>query len=54
MRGPIAGIFDAEGSFRQTVWRVSNTDQEIIARVSDGLRLLAFDFAIETVTPADQ
>ena len=28
--GFLAGIFDAEGSYSQGVWRMSNTDPEII------------------------
>lgn len=46
-KGFLAGIFDAEGSFSQTVWRVSNTDPEIIAWTSRCLTSLGFGFAIE-------
>jgi DNA repair photolyase len=42
MAGFLAGIFDAEGSFSQSVLRVCNTDARIIGWV--GVCLKAFDF----------
>jgi len=45
--GFLAGIFDAEGSFGQTVLRVSNTDPEIIGWVTRCLRDLGFKFVVE-------
>jgi DNA repair photolyase len=45
--GFLAGIFDAEGSFSQTILRISNTDAEIIGRISECLRVFGFNFAIE-------
>lgn len=45
--GFLAGIFDAEGSFSQTVLRIPNTDREIIDRTATALRALNFAFAIE-------
>src|SRR5690348_3144536 len=45
--GFLAGIFDAEGSFSQTILRISNTDGEIIGRIGDALSVFGFDFAVE-------
>jgi len=45
--GFLAGIFDAEGSFSQTVLRVHNTDTTIIRRVEDCLRTHGFRFVVE-------
>ena len=46
MCGFLAGIFDAEGSF-SNVWRVSNTDQEIIEWTTRALDALGFSYVIE-------
>ena len=46
-QGYLAGIFDAEGSFSQTIRRIPNTDAEIIAWTSRCLRRFGFDFALE-------
>ena len=48
IKGFLAGIFDAEGSCSDGVWRVANTDAEIIGWVVNCLRLLRFDCVIET------
>jgi LAGLIDADG-like domain len=48
-KGFLAGIFDAEGSFSQTVLRISNTDPVIINWISLSLRELNFRFAIEHI-----
>lgn len=45
--GYLAGIFDAEGSFSQTVLRISNTDAQIIGWIATCLRAFGFRFAIE-------
>jgi DNA repair photolyase len=45
--GFLAGIFDAEGSYSQGVWRVSNTDPEIIKWTCLGLDELGLSYAIE-------
>ena len=45
--GFLAGIFDAEGSFSQTVLRISNTDPEIIGRICSCLRTFGFTFVVE-------
>ena len=42
--GFLAGIFDAEGSFSQTILRVSNTDSRIVGWICECLR--AFDFRL--------
>ena len=46
-KGYLAGIFDAEGSFSQAIWRVPNTDPEIIGWVTRCLSRFGFDFALE-------
>jgi len=52
--GFLAGIFDAEGSFTQTILRISNTDGEIIGRIVAALCMFGFDFAIENVFHKDR
>jgi DNA repair photolyase len=47
MKGFLAGIFDAEGSCSGGVWRISNTDTEIIDWIKAALARFRFDFAIE-------
>ncbi|HEX4943148.1 MAG TPA: PA0069 family radical SAM protein, partial [Usitatibacteraceae bacterium] len=47
--GFLAGIFDAEGSYSKAVLGISNTDTEIINRVSDCLRTFRFDFVVDHV-----
>jgi DNA repair photolyase len=46
-KGFLAGIFDAEGSYSQGVWRVSNTDQEIIGWTVSSMQALGFDVVVE-------
>jgi DNA repair photolyase len=46
-RGFLAGIFDAEGSCPQSVLRISNSDDTIIAAIATGLARFGFDHAIE-------
>ena len=45
--GFLAGIFDAEGSFSQTVFRIPNTDPEIIGWTSRCLRSFGLGFVVE-------
>jgi DNA repair photolyase len=47
-RGFLAGIFDAEGC-RRTVIRISNSDDEMIARTIDGLRRFGFASTVEGI-----
>jgi DNA repair photolyase len=47
--GFLAGIFDAEGSY-SSVWRVANTDPEIIQWTTRALRELGFDYVLEAGT----
>ncbi len=47
MCGFLAGIFDAEGSHSRGIWRVSNTDPQIIEWTTTALRVLGFDYALE-------
>ena len=46
-KGFLAGIFDAEGSFSNGIFRISNTDAEIIGHIETGLRSLGFSFALD-------
>ena len=46
-KGFLAGIFDAEGSFSQTVWRINNTDREIIDWICKSLTRFGFRYVIE-------
>jgi hypothetical protein len=48
--GFLAGIFDAEGSLSQAVFRISNTDPEIIAWICQCLRAFRFAFVVEHVS----
>lgn len=45
--GFLAGIFDAEGSYSQGVWRISNTDAFINDWIARCLRRFGFDYAVE-------
>ena len=54
IKGFLAGIFDAEGSFSQTVWRMPNTDPEIIGWTSRCLEALGFRSVIEERRLADR
>ena len=45
--GFLAGIFDAEGSYSRGIWRVSNTDSDIIAWTAKALHTLGFDYVLE-------
>ena len=46
-KGYLAGIFDAEGSYSGAILRICNTDNAIIARITEGLERFGFDFAVE-------
>ncbi len=46
-KGFLAGIFDAEGSYSQGVWRISNCDPQIIDATTRSLTALGFDYALE-------
>jgi DNA repair photolyase len=46
-KGFLAGIFDAEGGYRQGVFRIANTDPEIISRTAASLASLGFAYAAE-------
>ena len=47
IRGFLAGIFDAEGSCCEGVFRISNTNPEVIDWTTRGLARFGFRFAIE-------
>lgn len=53
-KGFLAGIFDAEGSFSQTVWRIPNTDRDIIDWIKRCLTMFDFRFALEHLSYADR
>ena len=48
-KGFLAGIFDAEGSFSQTVLRISNTDPEITSWIGRSLSQFQFRFVVEHI-----
>jgi DNA repair photolyase len=52
--GFLAGIFDAEGSFSQTVLRIKNTDAEIIGWICGCLRTFNFNFVVEHIHHEDR
>jgi DNA repair photolyase len=52
-KGFLAGIFDAEGSCARDVIRISNTDPEILDRVTETLRALEFSFVVDDARPAN-
>ena len=52
--GFLAGIFDAEGSFSQTVLRIKNTDAEIIGWICTCLRAFNFTFVVEHIHHEDR
>jgi DNA repair photolyase len=47
-KGFLAGIFDAEGSFSQGIWRVSNTDSQIIDYIVSSLSRFGFSYVLES------
>ena len=46
-KGFLAGIFDAEGSYSQGVFRIANTDPEIISRTAAALASFGFAYEAE-------
>ena len=52
MKGFLAGIFDAEGSYSRGIWRVPNTDGEIIARIRQALDHFGFRYRVESIQRA--
>ena len=56
--GFLAGIFDAEGSYSGGILRISNTDPDIVSRLSQSLAALGFKSVVEhryreATTPID-
>jgi DNA repair photolyase len=47
--GFLAGIFDAEGSFSQCVFRISNTDAELVSWLKRALSQFGFAYAVEHI-----
>jgi DNA repair photolyase len=50
VKGFLAGIFDAEGSYSLGILRFANTDPAILVRITTSLRRFAFDYAVEMST----
>jgi DNA repair photolyase len=48
-KGFLAGIFDAEGSYSDGIWRLSNTNQIVVKYIGHCLERLGFAFAIESL-----
>jgi DNA repair photolyase len=48
LKGFLAGIFDAEGSYSRGILRICNTDMAIINQITEALTSLNFDFIVET------
>jgi DNA repair photolyase len=46
-KGFLAGIFDAEGGYSKGVWRVCNTDPEIVGWTVSSMQALGFDVVVE-------
>jgi DNA repair photolyase len=51
--GFLAGLFDAEGSYSQGVWQISNTSTEIIDQAVSLMKSLSFDVAAEDLHRPD-
>jgi DNA repair photolyase len=51
LRGFLAGIFDAEGSYSAGALRITNTDQAILDATSDAFRAFGFRWAVEHRAP---
>lgn len=49
LKGYLSGIFDAEGSYSAGVWRIPNTDSEIIRYLTIGLERFGFKYRIEHI-----
>jgi len=52
-KGFLAGVFDAEGGYNQGVWRISNTDPEIIGWTVSSLKAFGFDVMVEDLNRAN-
>jgi DNA repair photolyase len=53
VKGFLAGIFDAEGSYSRGILRIANTDPHILVRVTTSLRRFRFDYAVEVSNQAN-
>jgi DNA repair photolyase len=47
VKGFLAGVFDAEGSYSRGILRFANTDPQILVRITTSLRRFGFDYAVE-------
>jgi DNA repair photolyase len=47
VKGFLAGIFDAEGSYSRGILRICNSDPQILSRTTSSLRRFGFDVAVE-------
>jgi DNA repair photolyase len=46
--GYLAGVFDAEGSYAQGVWRIASADQQVLDAAASALSALGFDHVLES------
>ncbi|WP_155368881.1 intein-containing Rv2578c family radical SAM protein [Catellatospora vulcania] len=46
-KGFLAGVFDAEGSHTQGLWRIVHTDPELVEPTRAALRAFGFEFVVE-------
>jgi DNA repair photolyase len=53
-KGFLAGIFDAEGGCSKGIWRVANTDPEILGWTVSSMRVLGFDVVVEDRNRANE
>jgi DNA repair photolyase len=54
LKGFLAGIFDAEGSYSQGILRISNTDADILEYIQKALASFDFRFRVETPKRVNQ
>jgi len=47
VKGFLAGVFDAEGSYSQSILRFAHTDPKVLVRIATSLRRFGFDYAVE-------
>jgi DNA repair photolyase len=52
LKGFLAGIFDAEGSYSKHILRIANRDPEILAWVKTALGRFGLDYAVEPISGA--
>ncbi len=53
VKGFLAGIFDAEGSYSRGILRFADTDPHLLVRITTSLRRFGFDYAMEVSNHAN-